>query len=51
MLTATNLCKNFGELSVLKGISMTVHKGEVVALIGPSGNGTNERKSPITKRT
>ena len=39
MLTATNICKNFGELSVLKGISMTVHKGEVVALIGPSGSG------------
>jgi len=39
MLTATNIHKSFGGLSVLKGISMTVNKGEVVALIGPSGSG------------
>ena len=39
MLTATNIYKNFGGLEVLKGISMTVNKGEVVALIGPSGSG------------
>jgi len=39
MLTATDICKGFGDLSVLKGISMTVNKGEVVSLIGPSGSG------------
>ena len=39
MLTATNICKSFGNLEVLKGISLTVNKGEVVALIGPSGSG------------
>ncbi len=39
MLTAKDVYKGFGELSVLKGISMTVNKGEVVALIGPSGSG------------
>jgi len=39
MLTATDIYKSFGGLDVLKGISMTVEKGEVVALIGPSGSG------------
>lgn len=34
-----NLHKNFGELNVLKGIDLTVDKGEVVALIGASGSG------------
>ena len=39
MLTATNVHKGFDGLGVLKGISLTVNKGEVVALIGPSGSG------------
>ncbi|MDL2207041.1 amino acid ABC transporter ATP-binding protein [Eubacteriales bacterium OttesenSCG-928-N13] len=39
MLKATNIVKNFGELGVLKDISLTVNQGEVVALIGPSGSG------------
>ena len=40
MLIATDIHKGFDGLGVLKGISMTVHKGEVVALIGPSGKST-----------
>ena len=31
--------KNFGATPVLKGISLEVKKGEVVAIIGPSGGG------------
>lgn len=34
-----NLKKNFGKLEVLKDISMDVHEGEVVVLLGPSGSG------------
>jgi ABC-type histidine transport system ATPase subunit len=34
-----NLHKNFDQLEVLKGISLTIHKGEVVTLIGASGSG------------
>ena len=31
--------KHFGDLHVLKDISLKVHKGEVVVIIGPSGSG------------
>ncbi|HRL49651.1 MAG TPA: amino acid ABC transporter ATP-binding protein [Propioniciclava sp.] len=34
-----DLHKSFGEREVLKGISLTVHQGEVVCVIGPSGSG------------
>ncbi|MCW4115338.1 ATP-binding cassette domain-containing protein [Aurantimonas sp. MSK8Z-1] len=34
-----NLHKRFGDLHVLKGISLTANKGDVVALIGGSGSG------------
>ncbi len=33
------LHKSFGDLEVLKGIDLTVHRGEVVCVIGPSGSG------------
>lgn len=33
------LKKNFGALSVLKGVSGSIHSGEVIAVIGPSGCG------------
>ena len=39
MLRTENLKKNFGDLEVLKGISTTIRKGEVVSIIGPSGGG------------
>ena len=34
-----NLHKRFGKLHVLKGINLTVHRGEIVSVIGPSGSG------------
>ena len=39
VLTIEHLSKSFGNLSVLKDISMTISKGEVIAVIGPSGSG------------
>ena len=34
-----DLHKSYGELEVLKGVSITAHKGEVISLIGSSGSG------------
>ena len=39
MLTAENIYKKYGNLEVLRGVSLTVNKGDVVALIGQSGSG------------
>jgi polar amino acid transport system ATP-binding protein len=39
MINITALHKAFGDLQVLRGISLAVPKGGVVALIGPSGSG------------
>lgn len=39
MIRTEFLCKSFGKLDVLKDISTEITKGEVVAIIGPSGGG------------
>ena len=39
MIRLEHLKKNFGDLEVLKDISLEIKKGEVVAIIGPSGSG------------
>src|SRR4030042_2562319 len=39
MIEARNICKSFGNLEVLKGIEVTIEKGEIVAIIGPRGAG------------
>ncbi|WP_305802013.1 amino acid ABC transporter ATP-binding protein [Nocardia alni] len=39
MILAQQVCKNFGSLQVLKGISLEVTRGEVLCMIGPSGSG------------
>ena len=39
MLTAGNIKKNYGKLSVLKGVTVSVSKGDAIAIIGPSGSG------------
>ena len=39
MIKTENICKNFGELQVLKNVSLTVEPQEVVCIIGPSGAG------------
>jgi len=39
MIEICNLSKSFGDLEVLKDISLGVTRGEVVCIIGPSGSG------------
>lgn len=39
IISIKNLHKNFGQIEVLKGISMGVAKSEVICIIGPSGSG------------
>lgn len=38
-LEINHIQKSFGDLEVLKDISLTVRQGEVIAIIGPSGSG------------
>jgi lipoprotein-releasing system ATP-binding protein len=39
MLVAQNLTKSYGNLQVLKGVGLTVHRGEIVSIVGSSGAG------------
>ncbi len=39
MIDVINLKKSFGNVEVLKGITMTINKGDIVAIIGASGSG------------
>ena len=39
LIQAIDVQKNFGNLSVLKGIDLNVYKGDVVVIVGPSGSG------------
>lgn len=39
MIEVKNLRKSFGDAQVLKGVSLTIEKGDVISIIGPSGSG------------
>ena len=39
LISIRDVHKSFGDLEVLKGISLDVKKGEVICIIGPSGSG------------
>jgi len=39
MVKAESVCKNFGALQVLKGITLEIGRGEVLCMVGPSGSG------------
>ncbi len=39
MIQIENLTKSFGDLQVLKGVNLTIEKGEVISIVGSSGAG------------
>ena len=39
MIKATNINKSYGDLHVLKDVSISIEQGEVVSIVGPSGAG------------
>jgi lipoprotein-releasing system ATP-binding protein len=39
MLKGKNIYKRFGTVEVLKGVDITIEKGEVASIVGPSGSG------------
>lgn len=39
MLTVRNVAKKFGDTQVLRGVELSVNKGDVIAIIGQSGGG------------
>ncbi|MBV9516205.1 MAG: amino acid ABC transporter ATP-binding protein [Mycobacteriaceae bacterium] len=39
MVVTEQVCKDFGALKVLKGVTLTVERGQVMCIVGPSGSG------------
>ncbi len=39
MVRSEQVCKNFGALSVLNGVTLEIDRGQVMGLVGPSGSG------------
>lgn len=39
MLQARDIHKNYGTVSVLRGVDIDIQKGEIVSIVGPSGSG------------
>lgn len=39
MLKATQIFKNYGDLPVLKGVDLSIEKGEIISIVGSSGAG------------
>ena len=48
MLEVKNLCVNYGAVQALNGVSLTVHNGEAVSLIGANGAGKTTTLRTIT---
>ena len=49
MIVVKDLKKNYNGLDVLKGIDLTINKGDVVCLVGPSGCGKSTFRRCLTR--
>src|SRR3989339_421240 len=48
MLEVKNVCKNFGDIQAVRGVSFEVKKGEVLGFLGPNGAGKTTTMRMIT---
>jgi polar amino acid transport system ATP-binding protein len=48
VVTVLHLSKSYGDLNVIKDMSFSVHRGEVLAILGPSGSGKSTLLRTIT---
>ncbi len=39
MIKLENICKSYGDLNVLKNVSLDINDGDIICIIGPSGSG------------
>ena len=48
LIEAHDLCKTFGEIKAVDGISLKVNRGEVLGFLGPNGAGKSTTMKMIT---
>ena len=44
IISCKNIYKSFSNIEVLKGIDLNIKKGEIVSIVGPSGQRSEERR-------